>query len=79
MWVREALPASLKTVETFCYSSPENKILLETLAQGSVKSAEFVIAALANRLPSLGNDPLSPSHLDATIGEDTNIGAGTVT
>src|SRR5256885_12974827 len=34
VWVREALPASLKTVETFLYSSPENKILLETLAQG---------------------------------------------
>src|SRR5207237_8175226 len=33
-WVREALPASLKTVETFLYSSPENGILLETLAQG---------------------------------------------
>src|SRR5439155_27034957 len=52
VWVREALPASLKTVETFLYSSPENKILLETLAQGY---SQYAFGFLEDDLEAMGD------------------------
>jgi tetratricopeptide (TPR) repeat protein len=50
---RAAAPASLKTVEGFWMSSPENRYLLHTLSQGYI---EFAFAFLEDDLESLPDD-----------------------
>ena len=49
---REAAPASLKTVESFLVVSPENKDLLEVLAQGY---SQFAFGFTEDELESLGD------------------------
>src|SRR6185503_8166966 len=51
-FVREAIPASLMPVETFLYSSPENKILLETLAQGY---SQYAFGFLEDDIEAMGD------------------------
>lgn len=50
---RQAAPASLLTVETFLVSSPDNKYLLEILAQGY---AQYPFAFLEDDLEMIGED-----------------------
>ena len=49
---REAAPANLKTVESFLVVSPENKDLLEVLAQGY---SQFAFGFIEDELESLGD------------------------
>src|SRR5690348_9951456 len=52
-FAREALPASIKTVESFAVVTPENRDLLEVLAQGYT---QYPFAFLEDDLEALGEN-----------------------
>jgi hypothetical protein len=58
-FAREAVPASLKTVESFLVTSPDNTDLLETLAQGY---AQFTFGFLEDDLEKMGLEQDSPAR-----------------
>jgi tetratricopeptide (TPR) repeat protein len=53
-FAREAAPGQLKTAEGFLRSSPENRALLETVAQGYI---EYAFGFLEDQLEALPDDP----------------------